>query len=397
MALSTRTAYWLVLSLLACLAASCVERYEPEVLKSGSHYLVVDGFINGSGPTSIRLSRSINLDNGTGTYPPETKATVFIENLGGTRYALAESPGGVYTAAIRQLPPGQQYRLRIRTSGGDEYASEYTLLKQTPAIDQFEGRVQADGLQLYISAHDNSSQTRYYRWQYEETWEFTSAYWSHWKFAKGTSQRRPYFPRTEDIYHCWRTENATLITTTSTVRLNQDAVRDYRLLFIPSSSKKLISLYSILVRQYAMSQEEFDYWEAVKKNTENIGTLFDPLPNRIQGNVHSLTDASEPVFGFVGACTVVEKRIFINRLSLPAQWWPVDEQYANCTDVATYIHDTLRLGKNMYEEFADTTYRIPINEIRRLDGTIIGFTNQTPDCVDCRRFGTNIKPSFWPR
>ncbi|SNR75824.1 MULTISPECIES: DUF4249 domain-containing protein [Hymenobacter] len=391
MRISTHPIIWCLLLLLS----GCVDSYAPEVIQSANNYLVVDGFINGNGSTTIRLSRSINIAE-KNTYPPEINASVAIENKNGLRYSLQEDSAGVYTSP-QQVLPVDQYRLHIRTSTGREYASDYVLLKQTPPIDNLEGRAQADGLQIYISAHDETRQTQYYRWEYTETWAFTSAYWSRWRFGKGNSERRTYFRRTEDIHHCWRTEASALINTANTLRLSQDAVRDYRLKLIPSSSGRLQSLYSILVRQYAMSAAEFDYWEAIKKNTENIGTLFDPLPSQIQGNVHCLTDDTEPVLGFVGAATVVEQRLFVDRLTLPNEWHPQNEGYERCTGLNTLLHDsTERHGYNMYKFFADTTYRVPVTEIRDSRGTIIGFENQTPDCIDCRLRGSNVKPSFWP-
>ncbi|MBX0292676.1 DUF4249 domain-containing protein [Hymenobacter sp. HSC-4F20] len=387
---------WLIGILLLLGVNSCVEPYAPEVTTAANNYLVVSGFINGNGSTAIRLSRSVQLA-APATFPAEARAIVTVESLRGQRYPLPETDtAGLYRSVRRlALPPNEQYRLHIRTAGGREYASDYTLLKHTPALDRFEGQIQANGLQIYVSAHDEQAQTRYYRWEYEETWAFTSAHWSRWRFSKGTPQRRTYFPRKEDIYHCWRTEPSTTVITTSTVRLSQDAVRDYRLLFIPAFSGRLQSLYSLRVRQYALSAEEFDYWEAVKKNTENIGTLFDPLPSQVQGNVHSLTDPDEPVLGFVGATTEVSQRLFINRHSLPPDWHSRNEGYETCTETSSITHDSIR-GLNMYEEFADTTYRVPINEIRTRTGDIIGFSYQSTACVDCRLRGTNKKPSFWP-
>ncbi|MBX0292675.1 DUF4249 domain-containing protein [Hymenobacter sp. HSC-4F20] len=362
---------------------SCVQEYLPEVINSTESYLVVDGFINGQGVSTIRLSKTVHLTTQNG-FPSETKATVAIQSQSGQRYPLTENEPGVYVTASQQLPANEQYRLHIRTAGGREYASDYTLLKHTPALDRFEGQIQANGLQIYVSAHDEQAQTRYYRWEYEETWAFTSAFRSTLTFD---GQR--VVPRTENIYNCWRTQNSMAINTFSTVRLSQDAVRDYRLLFIPASSGRLQSLYSLRVRQYALSAEEFDYWEAVKKNTENIGTLFDPLPSQVQGNVHSLTDPDEPVLGFVGATTEVSQRLFINRHSLPPDWHSRNEGYESCTELDTFPSQTWR-GWTLQEYFADPQQRIPVGRVGPR------YTAQSPQCVDCRVLGTNVKPSFWP-
>ncbi|WP_185817019.1 DUF4249 domain-containing protein [Hymenobacter metallilatus] len=366
--------------------SGCVEPYTPEAVTAPSNYLVVNGFINGNGTTRIRLSRSVQISSPS-VFPAERRASVAIQSLSGQRYPLTETDtAGLYTSKQLTLPANQSYRLYIRTTSGREYASDYAPLKLTPAIDQLQGRVQSNGVQLYLSTHDDQNLTQYYRWEYEETWEFTSAYESLYRYAGNNRMVQ----RKEDIYHCWRFIPSTTIVTTSTVRLAQDAVRDYRLLFIPLASERLLSRYSVLVRQYALSQAEFDYWEAVKKNTENIGTLFDPLPSQIQGNVHSLTDAQEPVLGFVGAATVVGKRIFITRADLPRDWIPQHEGYELCTGLDYWPNSIKYKDYTMDDMFGDSVYRTPVAR----QGTV--YTMQTMACVDCRLRGTNHKPSYWP-
>ncbi|QNP52840.1 DUF4249 family protein [Hymenobacter qilianensis] len=70
--------------------AGCIDTFEPEVIASAENYLVVDGTINSSGVTTIRLSRTDNLIS-TAPPPAEAKAAVFIEEEAGPRYALTET------------------------------------------------------------------------------------------------------------------------------------------------------------------------------------------------------------------------------------------------------------------------------------------------------------------
>ena len=369
--------------LLLLLLGGCIDSFSPAVLTTSVQLLVVDGFINSNDVTTIRLFRSQNLTSADAT-PLETAATVTIEDENGLSYPLTEKSPGVYTSARQKLPTTLRYRLHIRTSTGREYASDYAQIKTTPPIDAFYGAAQPNGLQLYISTHDASGQSQYYRWEYVETWEFTSPYRSTLVY----DGKQVVF-RNENIYNCWRTEPSTNIVTTSTVRLSQDAVRDFRLLFIPSSAGRLRYKYSILVRQYALSQAEFDYWEAVKKNTENIGTLFDPLPSQVQGNVHCLSAPDEPVLGFVGATSVVEQRIFIDRISLPDDWRTNLDGYEHCLGLDTFPSERWR-GWTLNEYFSDPAFRTPVS------WTGSAFTAQLPECIDCRLRGTNVKPSYWP-
>ncbi|WP_048825515.1 DUF4249 domain-containing protein [Hymenobacter sp. DG25B] len=314
---------------------------------------------------------------------------VAIEDDAGTRWALPESAPGTYTSANQQLPTDHRYRLRIQTTQGRDYASDFVAVKPAPAIDSLAGRVQADGVQLYLSTHDDAARSQYYRWEYEETWEFTSG-------AKSGLEKQgdTLLPRRNDIYHCWRTENTTAVQTASTVALSRDAVLDYRLLFLPANSIRLRYKYSILVRQFALTEEEFQYWETLKKNTQSIGGLFDPLPSQLTGNIHNTTNSQEPVLGYIGAGTVSEKRIFIDNSTLPTSWISANPEYAGCM-----LLDTIFIAKTPYKPaifFTDTTLRVPVGPAADKAGKTIGYTYQTAPCVDCRLRGSNLKPSFWP-
>ncbi|WP_303309440.1 DUF4249 domain-containing protein [Hymenobacter sp. BT730] len=376
---------WVLLPLLA----SCVTPFEPEVLNEPVTILVVNGYINSGGVTTITLSRTRNLAVQE-PYQPETQASLAIEDDAGTRWPLQEGAPGTYVSESLQLPAGQQYHLRIQTQSGRRYASEFVPLKPAPPIDSLSGRIEADGLQFYLSAHDDVGRTQYYRWEYAETWEFTSGAWSRLEKQIGDTL----LPRTDDIYHCWRTENSTAVYTATTVPLSRDAVLDYRLLLIPPTSSRLRFKYSLLVRQFALTEAEFQYWEALKKNSQNIGGLFDPLPSQLTGNVHSETNTTEPVLGYVGAGTVAEKRIFIDNNSLPPTWSLRNEGYEGCMLLDTIFKKDASFNLALF--FSDPNLRLPVGPVTDRAGNLLGYTYQTTACVDCRLRGTNSKPSFWP-
>jgi hypothetical protein len=371
---------------LVLLLGGCVRPYEPKIAEAAKTYLVVDGFINSQGVTSIKLSRTLGL--ATGTKPnPETKATAYLNDDAGNRYALAENPAGTYTSASLTLDAARKYQLRLTTAAGKDYLSDLVPVKTTPPLDAIAWKFGPGGVQVSVSAHDDKKQTTYYRWSYEETWLFTSAFYSHVSFDKASGT---YAKRTDDIYNCWTTVNSTLITLGNTAKLSQDIVADQPLLFIADNSPRLRYRYSILVQQHAQSAEEYHYWEALKKNTESIGSLYDPLPTQLTGNVHALTDAAEPVLGFIGAHSVTEKRIFIDRSEIPLPpGWVYDTGYQSCGVVPTTF--------NLFDAKASfsTPNYMPIDPDYNDVGVVKGYTGASPSCVDCRLRGTNVKPSFW--
>jgi hypothetical protein len=365
---------------LALGVVSCVQPYAPEVISQPNNYLVVDGSINTGGVTTIRLARSRNLQD-SGKIPVESKATLFIEQEGGGRYPLIESAmAGTYTSASLQLAAGKRVRLAIKTAGQREYLSDYIQVKNTPELDAVSWRLEPGGVQLYVNTHDPTAQARYYRWEFEETWKFTSAFHSVVKWTPTAIVHRP-----EDIFNCWGNESSTSIKIGTTLKLSQDIVADYPLQLLPANSGKLRYRYSILVRQYALTPEEHGYWQTLSKTTESIGSIYDALPTQLTGNVHATADAEEPVLGFVGAQTVTQKRIYIDRAELPANW-RFDTPYDKCG--LGEIPLPVGPAPNPLVFFRDGTF-IPV------DGGQGNYVYGTAECVDCRLRGTNVKPGFW--
>ncbi|QNH62004.1 DUF4249 domain-containing protein [Hymenobacter sediminicola] len=363
---------------LLLLLPGCIDPYMPDGLSGPPNYLVVDGFLNSQGVTTIKLSRTYGID--TRTAPPvEARASVAIEQEAGPRIPLQEAPAGTYTSSSTVLNTARKYRLHIVTQDGKQYASEYVPVKNTPPIDSVTWTASSSGLDIQVNTHDETNNTQYYRWDYDETWEIVPLLTPLLEYVNNTFRplTTPY-PRI-----CWGNQNSTAIDLTKTTNLSQDIVSKYSLRSYPATSERLRHTYSILVRQYAQTQEEYRYWEMLKKNTENIGTLFDPLPSQITGNVRCLTDESELAMGYVGAYSVQQKRIFIRRAQLP-NYWRVSTGYDICIPPDTVEYKDVR-GTFNYK------LNIPLYEIPGK-----GYLATGLDCVDCRLRGTSVKPSFWP-
>lgn len=365
----------------------------PSVIDAPTTYLVVDGFINGKGRTRIRLSRTINVAATTAP-PPEKGAKLFIVDNTGTRYALAEQSSGYYLSDSLLLTPTRQYQLRLTTAASAEYASDLTPLKTTPPL-QF-GWVRQNGeMDFRLSTADPTGLSRFYRWSTTETWEFNSAYKSVLQYRGGII-----LPRITPIYTCWHTDQHTAITQRSTTQLSQDAVTNLQMLHYSDHDERFKIRYSVLVTQYAETPEEFAYLEILRKNTEAVGGLNDPLPAPLTGNVHRTDNASEPVLGFVGAHTVEQKRLFIvpAEMNLPTGW-TFTTPYAACKDIIEPVPDSLDMWPNIIyipqtRNFTELSY-VAVDYTLDKDGNPNGYLGSTRDCVDCRTRGSNVKPNFW--
>jgi len=383
---------WLSASLLL-LVAGCVEPYAPDVINAPASYLVVDGFINGNGVTRIKLSRTANLS--TTTQPPAEKgAKLSVVDDSGRLYTLTEKGSGLYQSDSLLLPAARTYQLRITTSSNTLYESDLVPLKVTPPIDKLAWKLDGDQVQITLSTQDPTQQSRYYRWRAIETWEFNSAYQS---FLEYDALQQIIVNRTTPIYTCWRTEQPSTIKQGSSAQLSQDALTDINILSINNRAERLKVRYSVLVSQYAETAEEFAYLELLRKNTEATGTVNDPLPSQLTGNVHRTDNTSEPVLGFVGAHTLQYKRLFINRneLNLPTSW-QFDTPYTTCTlsqELVPNPDDKVPISLP-YTKVFNNAGAIPIDYLI-IGGEKKGYIGSSGACVDCRTRGTNVQPSYW--
>lgn len=370
--------------------SGCVDRYTPDVPPAAQANLVVDGFINPQGSTVIKLARTFSV-NTKNVGPVETRARVSIQDDAGQRYTLTENPAGTYTSAVLTLDPSRQYQLRITTAQGREYASTKQPVVRTPPIDTLTWTpTPVQGIQLYVSTHGASAGARYYRWEYDETYQFVSAFESAIEYDPSRNFVKS---RGLSINRCWRTEPSTAILQGNSAQLNQNVLADFPLLSMLPSLKLRFG-YSVLVRQIAQTQAEYNYWERLRKSTENLGTVNDPLPGRITGNVHALADTAEAVLGYVGVHSVTQKRLFVNTITQLPKPQPAsvffDPTYASCLQTESY-----NFPRGLAEIKAGTL--IPLTLIVSMfTGDTIGMVVSTPACADCRLHGTNIKPSYWP-
>jgi hypothetical protein len=393
--------YYLYISLLI-LVFACREKYVPKLDLPASSFLVVEGYINsGTGPTTITLSRTTKLSD-TAMILYETKAVVRIEGKTNTTpIPLTETTKGVYTRSQLTLNPADQYRLYIKTANGKEYVSTYSTVRSTPPIDSISWVKNTDGLQIYANTHDPSGNTRYYQFFYNETWEFRMPYTSSLKLGY-LPPSPPIFPNPRKfvayldsatwsydstIFKCWKTNALKGIEIISTEQLSQDVVSLKPLVFIENGSWKLSQLYTIHVRQRALSKEAYNFFEQVRKNTEQLGSIFDAQPSDNNGNIRCITNAEELAIGFIEVTQEREQRIWISQAQLGGWRWN-----RNCAAEISVVNQDDSLDVVTTGQMMLTNPDI----ILQPSGRIARAFAAAVECVDCRKLGTNVKPPFWP-
>jgi hypothetical protein len=373
-----------IILLLVC--AGCKEYYEPPALKNNPDFLVVDGFLNTApDSTYIKLTHTRNLAD-TAPGMPELNASLVVEGDQNTLIPLTEIGNGLYGNRT-PLNTGEKYRLSIHTSGGREYRSDFVPFKQTPAIDSLTWEEDSLGVNFFVNTHDPQNNTTYYRWQFDETWQYNTYLVSNFDYINDSVVlRNP----DQQIHSCWKNNLSPSILLSSTSQLSKDIVSHFLFNYVSKSTEKIYVQYSVQINQYALTKDEFDYWALLKKNSEQLGTLFDAQPTQLNSNIHCLTNPDEPVMGYLSASSVQKKRIFVTIRQLTNyNYLPYFLPCKDLKDVTTAIspYDLRRAYE--YLEMPNHLYTFWYN-----DGVYHLAQNF---CIDCREHGgSNVKPDFWP-
>jgi len=370
----------ILLPLTLFLLRGCREPFDPPVEKY-ENILVVDGLItDAAGPHEVRLSRSFPFNE---NYPaPETGAVVLVRSDVPAEHLFLEAEPGIYRSdsTLRGIP-GRAYQLFIVTSEGEEFESGWVELKQAPEIDSITRALtgltggpdpnEVPGVRVSVNTHDPGNNTRYYRYEWLETWEILTPIAS--SFYPGEQR-------------CWRSSLSSQINVATTDHLTTDALTDHPLFVIRTTDNRLAIRYSVLVRQYALSREAYEYWKDLTEVTQNTGTLFDPIPQRVEGNMTHLPDGEVPVLGLFQACGVSSGRIFIEREELPKGLY-IPGGFESCRFYETASPSEMEYYIDHGFEFVD----------EYVDGnTLFKIYTESSDCFRCTLSGSNRRPEYWP-
>ncbi len=366
---------------------SCIEHYWPEIDKY-DNLVVVDGGINDQpGPYTIKLSLSSPID--TAIFKPYTNCEVVFLDDEGAIETLIEMEPGIYRTNENGIQgiAGKKYKLRIHTPDEDIYESDYEQLLSSEKIDEVYGIIEnrqvegyihdLEGYQFYVDTELAKSDTNYYLWRLEATYHYQSDFTIRWIFDGELNWS--YNPDT--LFNCWSTYFVDDFFTMSTAELQIPKIEAFPLHYVNTQTRQLSVKYSLLVRQYTMNKEAFEFWDALRKQNESQGSLYSSQPYQVRGNVYNINNESEPVLGYFMVAGLDEKRIFVDRPQVPVKFY-----YPVCD-----------LDQADFEAYGQMWWADPVTYPIFAIETPGGIRAVPPKgCVDCRtKGGTIFKPYFW--
>ncbi len=372
---------------LVCLVViftSCVDEFWPNVDKY-ERLLVVDGLLtNGDDPVKVSLSLTSSINDIE--FIPLVGAEVYItdENQGET--SLTETESGTYLVLDSSFSGhiGNSYQLHVVLPDGRNYISDTCRLLPPSPIDSVYGLPESfnienvnndlHGVQFYVDFHNDLPEKYFHLWKLTQTYKYKSSFNIDFLWI---GEIIPY-PNPDSLRSCWRTSQVNDIFIFSSKYLDGNDITRFPLVYTSTKTKKLSIRYSLHVDQLSISENAFDFWNALKEQNLDQGNLYSHQPIQIRGNMHNVQDPNESVLGYFTVAGITKKRIYVNR---PA--------------VIPFYYDICQPDFEAYSYIAwepPTNWPIYIVDIMFLGGAL----GQSNSCFDCRLEGGSITPpDFW--
>lgn len=310
----------IIFVILMILSTSCVEEYWPDMGNKYDRLLVVDGMItNNPGPYTIKLSLSTTVDNPI--YKPLSGYEIEILDNEGSVEVLSETLTGVYQTSPDGIQGvvGRSYKIQITSPEGKVYESDYVEMIKPVFADTVTAEVEYQqdleldhdlvGFQFYLNSHEAETDSCYFMWRLIETYKYNANYRIKYVFD-GTMRQ---MTDSDSLFTCWKTDTLDKIFTFNTLNLTEPRITNLPLHYVSTETKRLSIKYSVLVRQFTIDRNAYDFWNKLKEQNSDQGSLYTSQPYQIRGNIYNPEDRDEPVLGYFMVAGISEKRFFYNK------------------------------------------------------------------------------------
>lgn len=370
--------------LLLTALSGCISEFNANLPASDEDILIVEGDIVANTNSEFSLSKSfpLSVDQLPADYNNITATVVLTGSDGYRSEPASKVSAGKYQIAVGELKSDVAYGIEIEYNGA-KYSSVPATPLVTPSIDNLTWKqpIPKEAVAIHLSTQGDPDKFQYYMWNYIEDWEITADYYTHCFYNPTTGQI--YQERPNPVYYCWKKYSSQKILIATTESQRENRITNHPLYKIDPSNDRMSVLYSVLVKQRALSKEAYNYYQNLQKQNESMGGLFTPQPSEVQGNIRCNTDPSRKVIGFVGVLkNITEKRIFITSAEITRPFI-----YRTCRE-----YDDDFFSEMQISSFADR-YSAGFAPVG-MDA--IEFWTQLK-CVDCQADGgSKKKPAFWP-
>ena len=300
----------MLMLLISPIFLSCIQ--ELGVFTGVEEAFVIDGVItNEFGPHVIKIAKTKQYNTARNYFAEVENAIVIIEDDLGNTIQLTDKRAGIYHTPDNFIGViGNSYRITVTLNSGIVYQSEYEELFPVPSIDKLtfglaDKEILSDEnliikervVSFFVDFKDPANVDNFYKWRYHETFEI---------FA----------PKAEELelpnITCWAQDyDREFLKIDRDLLFDGKEMRDFEV-FYAEIGKKFAEDYFVKIEQQSLTPKAYSYWETIKNQIDNNGTIFETSNFQIRGNISNLNDNDELVLGYFGASAVTSMSILVH-------------------------------------------------------------------------------------
>jgi len=376
--------FGLLLIAMGILCNSCISEYEADIENEAELISIEASLIKGEEEQTVRVSRTASLAHSR--FMPVEGCNVSLVDELDNEYPYTEDMRGIYLTSIpdEELIDGRHYKVRVITREGDVYESDFERINPGIEVDTVYYAIENktdlltgepySGIQFYLDVEAREDESRYFRWRLEETYEYTSLGPISYYYL--TEDLEPIFPEDEwGLFRCWLKEDVEGLFQSSTMNLTLNEKKKIPLNYVSNQSERLRIKYSLLVNQYTISEDAYEYFEQNRIATEESGGMYTQQPRQPITNFHNVDFEAERVLGYFWVSTKTSLRIFVPKIEdmevkrVECSYWEFDSEADGGGPFPMFIYENKEAGKKLLS---------------------------TSSCVDCtKRGGKTSRPDYW--
>ncbi|MEM8894142.1 MAG: DUF4249 family protein [Bacteroidota bacterium] len=359
---------------------SCTEIFEGDFTSTGSGRIVITGGITNSEVPEARVFTSVPFESGGSTPQPIRDANVWIEDGSGQRILMEGtediserdflffadpapfpeefSTQEEYDEAFWDIDTtiqsfksnfryeaidksirgeiGQTYTLFVELKDGTIYQSTTQTLTASPpignayaeyekgrSINELGNEQNEHHWNVFVETPVGQDNDVFLSWRYRGVYEietFPEEYCDPPEVDCNPGVAHPREVPPSCCKYCYVTEYGAEFNTSTSADIPNDQIQK-QIASIPITYDKLYNYYMLDVYQLSVSEEVYNYLEVLDQQITGQGTIFDPTPATIQGNISSTSDGDKAL-GMFYAAGVTSSRLNLNRAGISAQFTP---------------------------------------------------------------------------
>lgn len=325
----------IVIVVIVALTGSCVDPFNVPKITS-TPQLVVDATITDEpGPHTVTLSYTSTLSNDYTNLTFVTGATVRItDETTDNTIVLAEAVAGRY-----QTPPnwkvqvGREYSLHIQLADGREFRSDtqkvapageidsLALIFLPNSINQNDPSLPQNSYGIYVDSKGVEGEPNLFRWRWTGTYEVETDPANKTRIDPDCGCEVPDPPACAfgicSCCVCWVNDFSSRAMVSNNELSTNYTFYNVFLGKIPVEPFRFFRKYHIEVEQLSLSESAYNFWKLVQAQQQGATDIFQPNVIKIRGNLESVTNPGEKVFGMVAFASVTKTSRFIYRHEVP--------------------------------------------------------------------------------